>query len=342
MKEFKAGDEVFNLRKMEWGVLEKRTNAYYPLGFTDGDTFTSVGKYNDVDKFFSLLSYNPFDPDDPKNRDMPIWMQRYHGMRKELQDIRDFLKADENESTYDEVVRALSKARKQTHSLEEVKRKIYAGEMAIENNGNEEIETCLKFLWPNDKAPVPYIFKYYYQHMHENDKWFHGDTIHFRTSILATDLLKLIEAAQAEDAPKTLTLEEVKQAIYNREMAIENNDAETLKKCVKVLWPNDKCLVYGNNNFYCQNKDNENKWDSGRTNPLPFSILATDLVKLIDQSADYAVKPPLGLIPKHIHDTKRKKEILEAMQRYTDAGKSIPVEWLDELRSLSTDTNLNK
>ena len=44
-------------------------------------------------------------------------------------------------------------------------------------------------------------------------------------------------------------------------------------------------------------------------------------------------RPPLGLMPKKIHDEKRIESILEAMIRYTKEGKSIPPEWISELWS---------
>lgn len=46
--------------------------------------------------------------------------------------------------------------------------------------------------------------------------------------------------------------------------------------------------------------------------------------------------PPLGLKPKWIHDAQRIREIFEAMERYSDAEKPIPREWIDELRELVT------
>lgn len=45
--------------------------------------------------------------------------------------------------------------------------------------------------------------------------------------------------------------------------------------------------------------------------------------------------PPIGLRPRHIVARERLMEILAAMQRYAEAGKSIPDEWdneYDELR----------
>lgn len=45
-------------------------------------------------------------------------------------------------------------------------------------------------------------------------------------------------------------------------------------------------------------------------------------------------KPPLGLKPKWVHDEERKLEILDAIERYSEAEKSIPKEWVIELREL--------
>jgi hypothetical protein len=45
-------------------------------------------------------------------------------------------------------------------------------------------------------------------------------------------------------------------------------------------------------------------------------------------------KPPLGLIPRHVRDTQRLQEILEAMHRYSVGGKVIPKLWAEELAEL--------
>ena len=36
--------------------------------------------------------------------------------------------------------------------------------------------------------------------------------------------------------------------------------------------------------------------------------------------------------PRQCHDQRRSVLILDAMRRYVDAGKDIPMEWIDELR----------
>lgn len=46
-------------------------------------------------------------------------------------------------------------------------------------------------------------------------------------------------------------------------------------------------------------------------------------------------KPPLGVMPRDIWNRKRQKELADAMQRYLEAGKSIPREWIDEYNELS-------
>jgi hypothetical protein len=41
--------------------------------------------------------------------------------------------------------------------------------------------------------------------------------------------------------------------------------------------------------------------------------------------------PPIGLIPKFVRHTERGLEIVEAIQRYLNAGQRIPHEWVKEL-----------
>lgn len=45
-------------------------------------------------------------------------------------------------------------------------------------------------------------------------------------------------------------------------------------------------------------------------------------------------KPPIGLMPQSVWVDLRIKDITDAMKRYLDAGKYIPVEWADELADL--------
>jgi len=49
-------------------------------------------------------------------------------------------------------------------------------------------------------------------------------------------------------------------------------------------------------------------------------------------------KPPVGIKPRHLHDTNRIKEIHSAMGRYIEDAKQIPAEWTKELLDLSKAT----
>ena len=56
----------------------------------------------------------------------------------------------------------------------------------------------------------------------------------------------------------------------------------------------------------------------------------------IDYPTTTVPMPPLGLKPKYIHDKTRIKEILDAMERYSEQRFPIPLEWIEELRELIT------
>ena len=46
------------------------------------------------------------------------------------------------------------------------------------------------------------------------------------------------------------------------------------------------------------------------------------------------IKPPLGLTPKYIRNEQRMKEIRDAVVRYEEADKKIPIEWIEEYENL--------
>lgn len=48
-------------------------------------------------------------------------------------------------------------------------------------------------------------------------------------------------------------------------------------------------------------------------------------------------KPPLGLTPKRTWEEMRKEEIKAAINRYMEANKAIPLEWIEELNSYLND-----
>lgn len=43
-------------------------------------------------------------------------------------------------------------------------------------------------------------------------------------------------------------------------------------------------------------------------------------------------KPPIGLMPRWVHDMQRAVDLVNAIDRYANAGMSIPKEWIDELK----------
>ena len=45
-------------------------------------------------------------------------------------------------------------------------------------------------------------------------------------------------------------------------------------------------------------------------------------------------KPPLGVMPRNLHDEARLKELLEAVLRYLDAKRKINPEWIQEINDL--------
>jgi hypothetical protein len=46
------------------------------------------------------------------------------------------------------------------------------------------------------------------------------------------------------------------------------------------------------------------------------------------------IKPPLELTPRWVREMERFEEIIAAMKRYSDAGLSVPIEWIEELDEL--------
>lgn len=73
--------------------------------------------------------------------------------------------------------------------------------------------------------------------------------------------------------------------------------------------------------------------DSGTFNSYCSFALCKDCIEDVTKYIGSAkhTKPPLGLVPRFIRDESRVSEILEAIGRYNEAGKPVPVEWLDEL-----------
>ena len=65
-----------------------------------------------------------------------------------------------------------------------------------------------------------------------------------------------------------------------------------------------------------------------------YSDMCGGCVSLDGVPVKYEEKPPLGIKPRYIHERERMFEILDAMERYAEAQKRIPAEWIDELKYL--------
>lgn len=49
---------------------------------------------------------------------------------------------------------------------------------------------------------------------------------------------------------------------------------------------------------------------------------------------DLMIKPPLGVLPRHIHDENRLEDLKGAITRYMDAGLMVKHEWIEEYNEL--------
>lgn len=49
-------------------------------------------------------------------------------------------------------------------------------------------------------------------------------------------------------------------------------------------------------------------------------------------AGECVTKPPLGLKPEYLWNEDRLKQIIEALQRYSEAGEELPIAWLIELQ----------
>ena len=56
----------------------------------------------------------------------------------------------------------------------------------------------------------------------------------------------------------------------------------------------------------------------------------TPVVKSTNEPLPQRTKPPLGVMPRWLHNEKRLKELDDAIVRYTDDKKFVPIEWIVE------------
>ena len=50
-------------------------------------------------------------------------------------------------------------------------------------------------------------------------------------------------------------------------------------------------------------------------------------------------KPPLGIMPRRLHDERRRIELRKAIIRYLDTYKEIPIEWVEEFNEITLRLN---
>lgn len=65
--------------------------------------------------------------------------------------------------------------------------------------------------------------------------------------------------------------------------------------------------------------------------------MGKELVLPADQMKEFletGKKPPIGLMPREIHEAHRLHEIEDAIKRYLTAEKEIPAVWLEEYNEL--------
>jgi len=70
-------------------------------------------------------------------------------------------------------------------------------------------------------------------------------------------------------------------------------------------------------------------WAELRDSIIPMDFLRAFSYEL--ERKESKERPPLGLKPRNIHDEERKMDILNALIRYSEERKAIPLEWLREL-----------
>lgn len=72
------------------------------------------------------------------------------------------------------------------------------------------------------------------------------------------------------------------------------------------------------------------KYPSGRTSkPSHYQTKEEALLRIRVQTV-----PPIGIMPRHIHEERRADELAKAIIRYANSGTPIPTEWVAEHNEL--------
>jgi hypothetical protein len=96
-----------------------------------------------------------------------------------------------------------------------------------------------------------------------------------------------------------------------------------------------KIIKHNTNNWYKLHSKFE--VEESKYNPNCYIVTnGKDLGSVIFQSDCEVIieKPPLGLIPKHVHQEIRLNNIKEAIQRYMETNKTIDIRWVEEYNEL--------
>lgn len=57
--------------------------------------------------------------------------------------------------------------------------------------------------------------------------------------------------------------------------------------------------------------------------------------EMIAEANERLHRPPLGIMPKRFWQLDRQREIVSALSRYLEAGKPLPLDWIEELLRLT-------
>lgn len=72
---------------------------------------------------------------------------------------------------------------------------------------------------------------------------------------------------------------------------------------------------------------------------LPYKLREYERSRKLPQQQEAppmpAVKPPLGVMPRRLHDEKRREELQAAIIRYAEAGQPVDPAWVEEYNELT-------
>ena len=97
--------------------------------------------------------------------------------------------------------------------------------------------------------------------------------------------------------------------------------------CYACAFPNKKAI---------EDYKNKAELETTRGRIASYNIICDEYNRLRKRETEL-IKPPLGIKPKFIHDEQRREELKQAINRYFEANKPIPMEWIEEYNELVGD-----